>query len=128
MAHQDDACPIARGVAFLGDQWTLLIVREALRGPLRYEDLRTRLGMSDNTLSRRLRRLVDEGLLERDGAGRRAPYQLTPAGSDLARVLAVVVDWNQRWFPIEMPLNPPAAVVEASVAMGLDHARARPAR
>lgn len=123
--HLESACPLAHAVGLLGDRWTLVIAREALRGAERYDEFRTALGISDNTLSRRLKEMCDLGLLESAG-GTRPVYRLTPAGRDLARVLAVLGDWNQRWFPVEATAVPPELVVDAASKLGL--AIAGPAR
>ncbi|MCP9272055.1 winged helix-turn-helix transcriptional regulator [Mycolicibacterium arenosum] len=110
---------MAHAVGLLGDRWTLLLVREALAGAERYEQFQTRLGMSDNTLSRKLRDLVQAGLLERTSEGARPVYRLTSAGADLASVLAVLGVWNQRWFAVPKPRRPPPPVVDAAESLGL---------
>lgn len=95
-----------------------MIVREALRGRDRYQDLRDALGISDNTLTRRLAHLQDIGVLLRDDATP-ARYHLTEAGADLARVLAVLGDWGMRWLPVERPLLPVCEpVIEAAEELG----------
>lgn len=70
----------------------MLIVREALGGVDRYKDFSNALAISDHTLSRRLSHLQDIGVLQRDDLAP-ARYHLTPAGEDLAPVLAVLGDW-----------------------------------
>lgn len=113
-------CPVAHAIALLGDRWSILIVREALAGVDRYGDFRDVLGMSDNTLTRRLAHLQDIGVLEHGGAAR-ARYHLTEAGRELAPVLAVLGDWALRWMPVDQPLRvPPPAVLEAAEQLGLD--------
>lgn len=111
--HADADCPMAHAVGMLGDRWTLLIVREALDGASRYEDFKSRLQMSDNTLSRKLRQLTDDGLMERIAQPGRPVYRLTAAGAGLADVLAVLGLWTQHWFPREAPRRPPQPVAEA---------------
>ena len=37
------ACPVAKSLEVLGERWTLLIVRDLLRGPARFQDLQTSL-------------------------------------------------------------------------------------
>ena len=113
-------CPAGHATALLGDRWSMLLVREALSGADRYQDFRDALGISDNTLTRRLSHLQEIGVLTRDAAspGR---YHLTEAGEDLARVLAVLGDWAMRWLPVDRPLRPVAdAVVRAAVQLGFD--------
>lgn len=94
------ACPIARGLDVLGDPWVLLVLREVLMGTHRYDELREALGVADNVLSSRLRRLVDQGLLTRRpynaGNGRRAEYALTEAGADAMPVLNALVLWGNQ--------------------------------
>ena len=80
----------------------MLIVREALGGVDRYKDFSNALAISDHTLSRRLSHLQDIGVLQRDDLAP-ARYHLTPAGADLARVLAVLGDWAMHWLPVEPP-------------------------
>ncbi len=69
----DDAqCPIARVTDLFGDWWTPLVLRDAMYGITRFEDFRHELGVSRAVLTQRLKRLVDEGLLDR------VPYQDRP--------------------------------------------------
>jgi DNA-binding HxlR family transcriptional regulator len=110
---------MAHALGLLGDRWSLLLVREALDGASRYEEFRARLGLSDHTLSRKLRGLVETDLLTRTSDPTRPAYRLTPAGTDLATVLAVLGVWNQRWFPVPRPRRPPQAVAEAAESLGL---------
>ncbi len=113
-------CPVGHATALLGDRWSILIIREALSGVDRYRDFRDVLGMSDNTLTRRLAHLQNIAVLERDDASR-ARYHLTEAGRELAPVLAVLGEWALRWLPIDQPLRAPsAAVLEAAEQLGLD--------
>lgn len=113
------SCPIGHTIALIGDRWSLMIVREALRGVDRYDGFRQVLAISDNTLSRRLTHLQDIGVVVRTDA-RPGRYLLTDAGADLARVLAVVGDWGMRWLQVEPPLlDPPDAVVDAATELGL---------
>ena len=75
-------CPVVRAVEILGDRWTLLIVRDMLVGATRFNELARGLpGLSRALLSRRLRQLQHDGLVERTGDG----YTLTRAGTSCAR-------------------------------------------
>ena len=117
--HANADCPMAHAIGLLGDRWSLLVIREALDGATRYDDFKSRLGLSDHTLSRKLRELVDLGLLERTDSGR-LRYTITSAGADLAQVLALLGQWNQRWFPVRHPRRPPSAIADAAAALGLE--------
>lgn len=88
----------------LGDWWTPLVMREAFYGVRRFEDFQQQLGIARNTLSNRLRRLVDEGLLEK------RPYQVEPTwyeyvltekGADFWSVLLAISSWGDRWLADE---------------------------
>lgn len=92
------ACPIARTLDVIGDWWSLLIVRDALRGKRRFSDLQKSLGVSKNILTQRLRTLVAQGILDTvpasDGSAYRE-YVLTPKGKDLFNVLVALGQWGQ---------------------------------
>lgn len=95
-------CPIARSLSVLGDQWTLLILRDVLFGLTRFEEFQASLGISRNLLTRRLRSMVAEGLLERRplvSGGRRSEYVATEKARDLLPVLLALGQWRERWEP-----------------------------
>jgi DNA-binding HxlR family transcriptional regulator len=117
--HTGADCPMAQAIGIVGDRWSLILIREALDGATRYDDFKTRIGLSDNTLTRKRGELVESELLERTIESGRPTYRLTPAGEDLASVLAALGSWSQRWFPLRRPRKPPAAIAEAARSLGL---------
>jgi DNA-binding HxlR family transcriptional regulator len=85
----------------LGDWWTPLVLREAFHGIRRFDEFQQELGIARNTLSERLRRLVDEGLLEKqqyDSNPVRYDYVLTEKGCDFHGVLAAMSRWGDKWL------------------------------
>jgi len=53
-------CALARAAEIVGERWTLLIVRELLLAPMRFGDLRARLGdISPALLTDRLNALME---------------------------------------------------------------------
>lgn len=98
----DDAvCPIARATDLIGDWWTPLVMREALSGVRRFEVFQERLDIPRATLSSRLERLVDEGLLRRERYQEqptRDEYRLTPKGAEFYSVLAAMWRWGSDWM------------------------------
>jgi DNA-binding HxlR family transcriptional regulator len=94
-------CPIARAAEILGDRWTLLIVRELLRGIRHFNDLERGLpGISRALLSGRLCRLQRMGLLEKrakPGGRQTTEYVLTEAGAELQAVIDVLKTWGAEW-------------------------------
>ena len=96
------ACPVARSLDVIGDWWSLLIVRDALRGMCRFSDFHNSLGVSRNILTRRLCSLVRLGILERTAAsdgGAYREYHLTAKGRGLFNVLVALGQWGQEYLP-----------------------------
>jgi DNA-binding HxlR family transcriptional regulator len=92
------ACPIARTLDVIGDWWSLLIVRDALRGMRRFSEFEKSLGVSKNILTQRLRSLVKQGILELSPASDGSAYQeyrLTTKGRGLFKVLVAMGQWGQ---------------------------------
>ncbi|MFD1080664.1 winged helix-turn-helix transcriptional regulator [Micromonospora andamanensis] len=97
-------CAIAGTLDLIGDRWSLLIVRDLLfRGELRFADLAASAeGMPTNTLTDRLRRLEECGILVRRPYSERPPryeYRLTDRGRDLAPVLDSIATWGTTHLP-----------------------------
>jgi DNA-binding HxlR family transcriptional regulator len=103
-------CPIGRAAETVGDRWTLLIMRNAMLGTSRFDELRAELGIADNILSDRLGRLVEAGLLTkvpyRDGGRTRHEYRLTTAGADMLPVLNALANWGMRHTRPSEPVDP----------------------
>jgi DNA-binding HxlR family transcriptional regulator len=90
-------CPVARSLEVIGEKWSLLIVRDLLRGPQRFTDLLRYLGgITPKWLTLRLRDLEQAGIVERDHVeGRREVwYRLTQKGRDLAPVIEALTVWG----------------------------------
>lgn len=103
----DDAhCPVARTADLLGDWWTPLVLRELLLGRHRFNDLRDRLEVSKPILSARLKRLEDEGVVERrqyESSPPRFEYHLTDKGRALWDVVAAMWRFGDDWMFDESP-------------------------
>ncbi len=92
-------CPIAGVMAAIGDRWGLLIVRDLVCGLARYEDLRQSSGVTNATLSDRLKHLESGGLVERrryQVNPERFDYHLTPRGWQLAPLMPVLAQIGDR--------------------------------
>lgn len=94
-----DHCPSARALDVIGDWWSLLIVRDAFDGLTRFGEFQKSLGIAKNILTDRLRKLVEQGILEAapsgDG-GARLAYALTPKGQDLFPVMVALRQFGER--------------------------------
>jgi DNA-binding HxlR family transcriptional regulator len=100
-APYDMRCPIARTLDVIGERWTMLILRDlVVSGPRKFQDFeRSLAGISPNTLSTRLKRLEEAGIVERrfyEQHPPRAEYVLTDKGNELRPVLKALLDWGQR--------------------------------
>ena len=139
-------CGLARALDLIGDRWTLLIVRELLIGPARYQQLRDGLpGIATNLLADRLRQLERDGLVQRQIAGdaTAVAYALTTFGAELRDPIEALLRWSEplmasgprtdqfrpHWLRLSLPAllsrphsgrrraEAPAAPNEASVAV-----------
>ncbi|MGE0057166.1 MAG: winged helix-turn-helix transcriptional regulator [Dehalococcoidia bacterium] len=101
MARYGQFCPVAKSLEILGDQWTLLIVRDMLGGISHFNDLERGLpGISRGLLSQRLQLLRRAGIIEkRLHAGHRqsTEYTLTQSGQELAGVIGALTVWGEAW-------------------------------
>jgi DNA-binding HxlR family transcriptional regulator len=93
-------CPAACALDIAGDRWTLLIVRDLLRGRDTYGALAgSDEAIPTNILADRLRRMQQAGLVvARPYQERplRHAYELTDKGRDLGDVLAALARWGKK--------------------------------
>lgn len=84
-------CPVARTAELLGDECTLLIVRDLLRGTRRFGELEQSLSpISSRTITNKLKALEDHGLIERKAFREKPPrveYSLTKEGKKLQTLI-----------------------------------------
>ncbi len=93
---------VGRILGLLGDEWTLLIIQQALLGATRYGEFMQRLPISNTVLSNRLRALTDNDLLVRatyQTRPVRAEYLITQRGRAFWPVLLSIWEWERRWVP-----------------------------
>jgi DNA-binding HxlR family transcriptional regulator len=106
VSFAEAACPIARGLEHVGEWWSVLVLRDVSAGLTRFADLQEHLEISPGSLSRRLKGLVESGLLEQreyTTAPVRHEYVLTDRGRDFLPVLAALGAWGYRHFGPERP-------------------------
>jgi DNA-binding HxlR family transcriptional regulator len=97
-------CPIARSLEHVGEWWSILILRDAFYGLTRFDEFQQSLGIAPNMLTRRLKVLVEAGLLERRRYQKRPPryeYLLTERGYDFRPVLWTLLAFGNRHFAPE---------------------------
>jgi len=90
-------CPMATALDFVGDRWTILILRELLGGSARFQELRDGLpGIAPNLLTERLRRLDADGIVRRVDVNGSSGYTLTDAGFGIRTAIEELGMWGFR--------------------------------
>lgn len=113
-------CPIARSLGRIGDSWSIIILRDAFAGFTRFDEFQKNSNVAPNILSRRLKDLVEDGLLEKvcySSAPPRYEYHLTPLGRDFRPVLLALLQWGNQHFS---PEGPQMQLVETSTQRPVD--------
>jgi len=93
------ACPVATTVALIGSKWKLLIMRNLLSRPWRFNELKKDLeGISQKVLTDSLRSMEADGLLTRTvypEVPPRVEYTLTELGYSLRPILEAMRVWGE---------------------------------
>ena len=113
-------CPIARSLERVGEWWSMLILRDALRGARRFDEFQESLGIAPNMLTRRLNSLVESGLLERHRYSvrpTRYEYVPTERARDFRQVLWMLIAWGNKHFA---PVGPSVVIVDAETGAPAD--------
>jgi DNA-binding HxlR family transcriptional regulator len=98
-ARYDFRCPVARTLDIIGERWTILVLRDLfLEGPRKFQDFEHSMpGISPNTLSARLKRLEEGGVIKRrfyEEHPPRAEYVLTEKGRALGPAMRALRGWG----------------------------------
>ncbi len=97
----DQQCSVARSSAVLGDPWTLTLLSDCFLGVRRFEEFQERLKVSRTTLTSRLKRLEEHGILVQCQYEQRPPrfeYRLTQKGKDLFPVVSTLLAWGDKYY------------------------------
>ena len=97
-------CPVARTLDVIGERWTILILRDLfLEGPRKFQDFEQSLaGISATTLSARLKKLEERGIVARRFYADhppRAEYMLTEKGRTLGPIMKKLLEWGTAHTP-----------------------------
>ena len=94
-------CPVATTVALIGSKWKLLIIRNLLQRPWRFNELRKDLdGISQKVLTDSLRPMEEDGLITRTvypEVPPRVEYALSDLGKSLKPILDSMVAWGNSY-------------------------------
>ena len=95
------ACPVATTVALIGSKWKLLIIRNLLARPWRFNELKKDLeGISQKVLTDSLRSMEADGIIPRTvypEVPPRVEYALTELGKSLKPILDSMRAWGEAY-------------------------------
>lgn len=94
-------CPVATTVALIGSKWKLLIIRNLLERPWRFNELKKDLeGISQKVLTDSLRSMEEDGLITRTvypEVPPRVEYALSELGQSLKPILDSMLEWGNMY-------------------------------
>ena len=100
--YDTENCTIGAALAIVGEKWTFLVLREAVNGGRRFDDIRRRISAPRQILSDRLARLVEQDLLRKvpyrePGQRSRSEYRLTEKGLALFPLIVALLEWGNEY-------------------------------
>ena len=94
-------CPVATTVQLIGNKWKLLILRNLLARPWRFNELRKSLdGISQKVLTESLRSMESDGIIVRRVYAEvppRVEYSLSELGETLRPILDAMQAWGEEY-------------------------------
>jgi DNA-binding HxlR family transcriptional regulator len=88
-------CPTAKVASLLSDMWTMLILRDLIKKPMRFKELLESLeGVSTRTLTLKLKRLEGMAIVIKD----ELRYSMTPAGKKILPIIAEMEKYGKRYL------------------------------
>ena len=97
-------CSVARAADVFGDTWSMMILRDCMHGVTRFDEFQRSLQIARNTLSDRLTKLVERGILIKRFYQDNPPryeYLLTDKGRDFRPVVVALYTWGTKHFAPE---------------------------
>lgn len=126
--NETQICPLALALNIIGDRWTLLVVRDLLQGKSRYNEFsHSDENIPTNILANRLKRLLEQGLVEKTAYQQRPvryQYHLTAKGAGLLPAIQQLAQWSQQHYP--QCKNIPAEFFQLTVKQALQRQRSEP--
>ncbi|MCI8625834.1 MAG: helix-turn-helix transcriptional regulator [Lachnospiraceae bacterium] len=92
------ACPVATTVSLIGSKWKLLIIRNLLARPWRFNELQRSLeGISQKVLTESLRSMEADGIVVRTSYAEvppRVEYSLSELGESMRPIIDAMESWG----------------------------------
>lgn len=104
MVKKDDLliCPVATTVQLIGNKWKLLIMRNLLVRPWRFNELQRNLeGISQKVLTDSLRSMESDGIIVRTAYPEvppRVEYSLSELGESMRPILSSMEQWGKNYI------------------------------
>ena len=99
-------CPVATTVSLIGSKWKLLIIRNLLNRPWRFNELQKDLeGISQKVLTDSLRSMEADGIITRTvfpEVPPRVEYALSPLGESLRPIINAMAEWGTEYKKIAL--------------------------
>jgi DNA-binding HxlR family transcriptional regulator len=94
-------CPVATTVSLIGNKWKLLIIRDLLARPWRFNELKKDLeGISQKVLTESLRSMETDGIIIRTvypSVPPKVEYALSPLGESMRPILSSMQEWGEAY-------------------------------
>jgi len=92
-------CPLAETSRIIGDYWNLLILRQLITGPQRFNEFIDQIeGSTSATISQKLKQLNTLGIIDRrqfECIPPKVEYTLTKKGQKFAKVISAVEELSK---------------------------------
>lgn len=97
LGHLERACPVRTAIGVISGKWKPAILRAINETPRRYGEIRADVpGIADQALTRHLRELRADGVIERDETA--SSYRLTLQGHRLAGIMDALERWGEGYL------------------------------
>ena len=94
-------CPVATTVSLIGSKWKLLIMRNLLARPWRFNELQKSIdGISQKALTEALRSMEADGIVIRKAFPEvppRVEYSLTELGESMRPIIKAMENWGSAY-------------------------------
>jgi DNA-binding HxlR family transcriptional regulator len=93
--HSKAVCPVAKVADLLSDTWTMLIVRDIMRRPMRFSELCQSLeGISTRTLTLKLEKLTQSGIILK----KEPYYAISKKGTNLGNIFGEMTKYGKKYL------------------------------
>ena len=95
------ACPVATTLQLIGSKWKILIIRNLMSRPWRFNELKRDLeGISQKVLTDSLRSMEEDGIITRTVYAEvppRVEYALSPIGKSMEPIILAMETWGKKY-------------------------------